>query len=141
MSTLDRGIGAFFSSWQLYATAAAGVGALFLLQNALQAGTLVAVQPPLTMGDALISACYGVTVFGEEVRTGGWLLVVEIMAVITIAIGCVQLSRSLDAVHSPWQPAAAAGGATASGQPTAATQHSPGGAQHGPGADQATAGE
>lgn len=140
VSALDRGIGPFFSSWQLYATAAAGVGALFLLQNALQAGTLVAVQPPLTMGDALISACYGVTVFGEEVRTGGWLLVVEIVAVITIAIGCVQLSRSLDAVHSPWQPAPALGGATAAAQPGAAAP--PGAAaEPGPAAGQAMAGE
>ena len=137
VSALDRGIGSFFSSWQLYATAVAGVGALFLLQNALQAGTLVAVQPPLTMGDALISACYGVTVFGEEVRTGGWLLVVEVLAVITIAIGCVQLSRSLDAVHSPWQPSPAVGGATASAQPTAAQPSAA--AQPGPAAGRTTA--
>ena len=75
VAALDQGIGPFFSTWQLYATAVAGVGALFLLQNALQAGSLVDVQPPLTLGDALISACYGVTVFGEDVRTGGWLLV------------------------------------------------------------------
>ena len=74
------------------------------------------------MGDALISACYGVTVFGEEVRTGGWLLVVEIVAVIAIAIGCVQLSRSLDAVHSPWQPTSATPAGPAAppvGRPTA----------------------
>ena len=38
VSELDRGIGPFFTSWQLYATAATGVGALFLLQNGLQAG-------------------------------------------------------------------------------------------------------
>jgi hypothetical protein len=77
----------------------AGVGALFLLQNALQAGSLVAVQPPLTLGDALISVAYGVTVFGEDVNTGGWLLVIEIVAVIAIAIGCIELSRSLAMVH------------------------------------------
>jgi drug/metabolite transporter (DMT)-like permease len=105
VAVLPRGAGAFFSTWQLYGTAVAGVGALFLLQNALQAGSLVAVQPPLTMGDALISASYGVTIYGEEVRTGGWLLVVEIAAVIAIAIGCIQLSRSLAMVHGP-QPAA-----------------------------------
>jgi hypothetical protein len=46
------------------------------------------------------------------VRTGGWLLVVEIVAVIAIAIGCVQLSRSLDAVHNPWQPSPAVGQTT-----------------------------
>jgi len=101
VAALDRGIGPFFSSWQLYGTAVAGVGALFLLQNALQAGSLVAVQPPLTLGDALISACYGVTVLGEDVNTGGWLLVIEIVAVLAIAVGCIELSRSLALVHVP----------------------------------------
>jgi len=101
VSALSQGIAAFFTSWELYGTAVAGVGALFLLQNALQAGSLVAVQPPLTLGDALISACYGVTVFGEDVNTGGWLLAAEIVAVIAVALGCIELSRSLAMVHVP----------------------------------------
>ena len=101
VAALPHGIGPFFSTWQLYATAVVGVGALWLLQNGLQAGSLVAVQPPLTLGDALISACYGVTVFGETVQTGGWLLVVQIVAVIAVAIGCIELSRSLAMVHVP----------------------------------------
>ena len=104
VSALSQGIAAFFTSWELYGTAVAGVGALFLLQNALQAGSLVAVQPPLTLGDALISACYGVTVFGEDVNTGGWLLAVEIVALIAVAVGCIELSRSLAMVQVP-QPA------------------------------------
>ena len=104
VAALDISVAAFFSSWELYGTAIAGVGALFLLQNALQAGSLVAVQPPLTLGDALISACYGVTVLGEEVNTGGGLLVIEIVAVLAIAIGCIELSRSLAMVHQA-QPA------------------------------------
>ena len=104
VAALSRGIAPFFSSWQLYATAVAGVGALFLLQNALQAGSLVAVQPPLTLGDALISACYGVTVFDENVQTGGWLLVAEIVAVIAIAIGAIELSRSLAVMQEPKPP-------------------------------------
>ncbi len=99
VAVLPKGAGAFFGSWQLYATAVAGVGALFLLQNGLQAGMLVAVQPPLTLGDALISASYGVTIYGENVQTGGWLLVVEIAAVLAVAVGCIQLSRSLAMVH------------------------------------------
>jgi drug/metabolite transporter (DMT)-like permease len=101
VSALPHGAAAFFSTWQLYGTAVAGVGALFLLQNGLQAGMLVAVQPPLTLGDALISASYGVTIYGEEIRTGGWLLVVQIAAVIAITLGCIQLSRSLAVVHGP----------------------------------------
>src|SRR6201986_1635761 len=99
VAALDTSVAAFFSSWELYGTAVAGVGSLFLLQNALQAGSLVAVQPPLTLGDALISACYGVTVFGEDVNTGGVLLVIEILAALAIAVGCIELSRSLAMVH------------------------------------------
>ena len=101
VAALGRGAGPFFTSWQLYATAVAGVGALFLLQNGLQAGSLVAVQPPLTLGDALISSSYGVTVYGENVRAYGWLLAVEIAAVLAIAFGCIQLSRSLADIHGP----------------------------------------
>ncbi len=101
MSALNQGAGAFFSSWQLYGTAAAGVGALFLLQNALQAGTLVASQPMLTIGDALISICYGGLLFAEDIRFGWWLLP-EVIGLIVIAVGYVELSRSpLASGHSP----------------------------------------
>ncbi|MGW3581969.1 DMT family transporter [Streptomyces rubiginosohelvolus] len=89
----DGGVVALLASWQLYATAAAGVSALFLLQNALQAGSLVAVQPMLTLGDALISILYGVTLFDEELRTGWWLLP-ELVALALIATGCVRLART-----------------------------------------------
>jgi drug/metabolite transporter (DMT)-like permease len=107
MAALSHGVVPFFTCWQLYGTAVAGVGALFLLQNSLQAGSLVAAQPPLTLGDALISVSFGVTVFGESVRTGGWLAA-EIVAVLLIALGCVELSRSLARTH-----AAEAAGASA----------------------------
>ena len=120
VAVLPRGAGAFFSTWQLYATAVAGVGALFLLQNGLQAGVLAAVQPPLTLGDALISSSYGVTVYGENIQTGGWLLVVEVAAVIAVALGCIQLSRSLAMVHGT-QPAAP----PAAPPPTAEQAHEP----------------
>ncbi|MFE4173085.1 DMT family transporter [Streptomyces sp. NPDC056909] len=95
VARLDNGGGAaaLFSSWQLYATAVAGVGALFLLQNALQAGWLAASQPMLTLGDALISITYGVLLFGETLRTGWWL-VPQILAVGLIAVGCVDLAKS-----------------------------------------------
>lgn len=89
----NGGLVGLLTSWQTYATAVVGVGALFLLQNALQAGTLVAVQPMLTLGDALISVGYGITLFGESLRTGWWLLP-ELLAIALIAAGCVELARS-----------------------------------------------
>ena len=94
MADLNAGGAAgMFSNWHIYATAAAGVGALFLLQNALQAGTLVASQPMLTVGDALISISFGVTLFDEALRTGWWL-VPQILALMLIIFGCVQTAKS-----------------------------------------------
>jgi hypothetical protein len=93
VADLDGGAVRFFTNWHLYATAVAGVGSLFLLQNALQAGSLVASQPMLTVGDALISICYGVTLFGEELR-GGWWLVPQVVALGAIVFGCVQIAKS-----------------------------------------------
>ena len=93
MADLDEGAVQFFASWHIYATAVVGVGALFLLQNALQAGSLVASQPMLTVGDALISISYGVTLYSEQLRIGWWL-VPEIIALGAIIVGCVQIAKS-----------------------------------------------
>ena len=93
MADLDSGAVRFFTQWHIYATALAGVGALFLLQNALQAGSLVASQPMLTVGDALISIAFGVTLFSEVIR-GGWWLLPEIIALGAIVFGCVQIAKS-----------------------------------------------
>ncbi|MFJ4733577.1 DMT family transporter [Streptomyces sp. NPDC088770] len=73
--TLDAsGFAAFLTTWQTYGFALTGVGALLLLENALQAGSLAASQPALTIGDATVSLLLGVTLFGEQIRTGWWLL-------------------------------------------------------------------
>ena len=93
MSDLDQGAVEFFTNWHIYATAVVGVGSLFLLQNALQAGSLVASQPMLTVGDALISISYGVTLFAETLRVGWWL-VPQIIALAAIIVGCVQIAKS-----------------------------------------------
>ena len=96
---LDRGAAAFAGTWQLYGAAIAGVGSLFLLQNALQAGSLVASQPMLTVGDALISITYGVLLFGEQLRLG-WFLIPEIVALVLIVVGYIEIAKSpLAAAH------------------------------------------
>ncbi len=68
---------AFFTAWQTYAFALAGVSALFLLENALQSGSLAASQPALTMGDAVLSIVLGVSLYDEHIRTG-WFLLLEL---------------------------------------------------------------
>ncbi|WP_405877180.1 DMT family transporter [Streptomyces sp. NBC_01136] len=82
----------FFLTWQTYAFAATGVCALFLLQNAVQSGPLVASQPALTLGDALVSLALGVTLYAEKVRTGWWLIPENAGAVL-ILYGAVLLAR------------------------------------------------
>ena len=93
MADLGEGAVQFFTEWHIYATELVGVGSLFLLQNALQAGSLVASQPMLTVGDALISISYGVTLYSEQLRVGWWL-VPEIIALAAIIVGCVQIAKS-----------------------------------------------
>ena len=84
---------AFLTTWQLYATIVAGVAAVFLLQNAYQAGSLVAAQPAITVGDALVSLVLGVLLFEEDLRLGGWLAL-AIVGLALIVGGAVELSRS-----------------------------------------------
>ncbi|AXI80418.1 DMT family transporter [Peterkaempfera bronchialis] len=86
------GPGGFFTAWQTYGFAAAGVGAVFLLENAMQSGPLVASQPALTLGDALVSLSLGVTLFHEDVRSGWWLLP-EVAGALLVLCGAVVLAR------------------------------------------------
>lgn len=88
---------AFFTSWQSYAFGAAGVGALFFLENALQSGPLAASQPVLTMGDALLSVSLGMTLYQEHIRTG-WYLVPEVLGALVTLCGAVLLARTPVAV-------------------------------------------
>jgi hypothetical protein len=71
----------------------AGLGSVFLLQNALQSGTLVAAQPALTICDPVASVLYGITMFGETVRSGLWLII-EVIGFALIFFGTIRLSRS-----------------------------------------------
>ncbi|MEU2794206.1 DMT family transporter [Streptomyces sp. NPDC007100] len=88
-----EGAGAFFACWQTYAFVAAGACALFLLANAMESGPLVASQPALTLGEALVSLALGIMVYGERVR-GGWWLVPEAVGAVMVTWGVVVLPRA-----------------------------------------------
>ncbi|MEV8567296.1 DMT family transporter [Streptomyces sp. NPDC051322] len=87
------GLVGFLTAWQSYGFAVTGVGALFLLENTMQAGPLVASQPVLTVGDALISVVLGVTLYDEHIRSGWWVLP-ELCGVALIVLGATALART-----------------------------------------------
>ncbi|MEU6041457.1 DMT family transporter [Actinomadura sp. NPDC047616] len=89
----DQGMVVLLTSWEPYAMVGAGVGSVYLLQNALQSGTLVAAQPALTITDPVASVVYGVTMFGEGVRSGPWVII-EVAGFALILFGSVRLSQS-----------------------------------------------
>ncbi|MFH8800766.1 DMT family transporter [Streptomyces sp. NPDC017936] len=88
----DAGLPAFLTTWQTYGFALTGIAALLLLENALQAGPLVASQPALTIGDAMVSLLLGVVLFDETIRTGWWLLP-SALGVLLILWGVLRLTR------------------------------------------------
>ncbi|MER5598690.1 DMT family transporter [Streptomyces sp. NPDC002265] len=94
----DAGLPAFLRSWQTYGFALTGIAAVVLLENSLQAGPLAAAQPALTVGDAAVSLALGVFLFGEEIRTGWWL-VPEVLGAVLIVLGVLDLSRAVPRIR------------------------------------------
>ncbi|MFI1442063.1 DMT family transporter [Streptomyces fructofermentans] len=93
MGTLEsEGFVAFLSVWQTYGFVVTGIGAVLLLENALQAGPLAASQPALTIGDATVSLFLGVFLFDETVRSGWWLLP-ELAGAGLVLWGVLRLTR------------------------------------------------
>jgi drug/metabolite transporter (DMT)-like permease len=93
IDVLERNPPAVLTTWSLYTMVATGLCSVFLLQNALQRSSLVAVQPALTVTDPVASTGYGVALFGEDIRTGPWV-VPELVGIGVILLGSVLLSRS-----------------------------------------------
>jgi drug/metabolite transporter (DMT)-like permease len=89
---LPKGPAVLLTSWPVYAMVGAGLISLFLLQLALQ-NTLVVVQPALNVSDPVASIAYGVGLFGEKIRLGGWS-VLEILGVGLILYGSARLAAS-----------------------------------------------
>lgn len=88
-----EGISGVLTTWWTYLLVFTGSVAFFLLQSALQAGRLVASQPGITLANPLLATVWGIGIFGEDVRTGMWLLG-AVGGAVLIALGVVLLSRS-----------------------------------------------
>lgn len=88
-----HGVGALVTTWQTWALILVSAAAFVLLQNALQAGRLVASQPGITLANPVVAVLWGVLVFHEQVRGGWWLLGAALGAVL-LAVGAALLSGS-----------------------------------------------
>ncbi|MEU6578841.1 DMT family transporter [Streptomyces sp. NPDC046805] len=89
----EQGAAGFFLAWQTYGFALAGSLSIFLLGYAMQAGPLIASQPALTLGDALVSFCLGVALYGESPRLGLWVAP-ALLGVALFSYGVFALSRT-----------------------------------------------
>jgi drug/metabolite transporter (DMT)-like permease len=92
-ASAGQGLGAVLATWQTWAALVVAAAAFLLLQNAVQAGRLVASQPGITLANPLLAAGWGVVVFHEQVRTGWWLAGAGFGAVLLVG-GAVLLSGS-----------------------------------------------
>jgi drug/metabolite transporter (DMT)-like permease len=89
----SQGMGHLFASWSLYAMAVTGILGMFLVQNALQAGRLVAAQPGISLMDPFTSVAWGVLAFGERTN-GGFYIGLAVISGAALAAGALLLSSS-----------------------------------------------
>lgn len=87
------GTGAALTTWQTYAAVVVAAGSFFLLQHALAAGKLVAVEPGLTLANPLVAVVWGLLVFGESAQIG-LALIGTVAGAVLLVVGVVLLARS-----------------------------------------------
>jgi len=83
-----------YKHWQVYALAVFGATAVFLTQNAIHAGPLVASQSSLVLIDPLASICIGIGLFGDDLHTSGASGPLEALSLLVAFGGTVWLARS-----------------------------------------------
>jgi EamA domain-containing membrane protein RarD len=88
-----QGVVSMLASWQTYSACGFGIAGVLLMQWALHSGPLLAAQPGFTLMDPLVSILWGVLVYNENTRTGGWL-VLATAGFIGVGGGVALLARS-----------------------------------------------
>lgn len=88
-----HGIVGMLTTWQTYAAVSFGLLGVVVMQWALHTGPLIASQPGFTLMDPIVSVLWGVLVYNEATRTGGWLLLAT-AGMVVLGYGVVLLARS-----------------------------------------------
>ena len=83
-----------YRHWQTYALAFFGVLGVFLAQNAIHAGPIVASQSSIVLVDPLASILIGVGLFGDNLRTSGAWGPLEALSLLVMFAGAFSLAHS-----------------------------------------------
>jgi drug/metabolite transporter (DMT)-like permease len=89
----DHGVFGVVTTWQTYAAIGMGLAGVVIMQWALHTGPLLAAQPGFTLMDPTVSILWGVLVYDESTRTGGWVAL-AVLGALGIGAGVVMLARS-----------------------------------------------
>jgi hypothetical protein len=102
MLVLGDGPLKLLGSWLPYGVVAVAVTGLLLAQSAFEVAPLRASLPAITAAEPVVGIAYGISVFGERVRTGPVWLALEAAGLIAMVAGIVVLTRS--PMLAPQQP-------------------------------------
>ena len=102
MLVLGDGPLKLLESWLPYGVVAVAVTGLLLAQSAFEVAPLRASLPAITAAEPMVGIAYGISVFGERVRTGPVWLALEAAGLIAMVAGIVVLTRS--PMLAPQQP-------------------------------------
>lgn len=83
-----------YRHWQTYALAVFGVLGIFLIQNAIHAGPIVASQSTIVLIDPLASILIGVGLFGDNLQTSGAAGPLEALSLLLAFGGAFWLAHS-----------------------------------------------
>jgi len=87
------GLVGMLTTWQTYGAIGFGLLGVVLMQAALHTGPLIAAQPGFTLMDPIVSILWGVLVYNESTRTGGWLVLAS-AGTLVLGIGVIRLAHS-----------------------------------------------
>ena len=104
------GVGALFSTWEVYMLGLVSVAGLLLNQSAFHAGHLAASLPALAVTNPVLSSIIGLTLFGEVLgATGAGEISLTLAAIAVMIAGTISLARSPlvtgEGAHPPITPA------------------------------------
>ena len=82
------------STWPGYATVAATIAGLWLMQNAFNAAPLHASLPAVTAAEPAAGIVLGVVVFGDVIHISAWLLALQAAGIAAMVAGVILVARA-----------------------------------------------